>query len=384
MKRTLHTALKIAMVLWTLAVLPGCVKNEPQGVRKEVMPISFNAVVGSNAEETKAFGEYPNKVYPTSVPFGSAAFPVTDVNLGEAYIPHSEVSYGTNMTIGGEGVWTTSQAYYWPDPSDIGKLRFFSYSPWDKLNSISDITGENGIVIYSWDVGRNQTVDVLYAEQDIEVLADGKNTKVPTEFKHALSQIVGFTIALEIPVKPDPADASPGDLAAFEIVEISVDGLNTVGDFYSGKDVLSDEQWKNSKTPKNYVWYNGRTYNEDGSIDKIKYGALNNDTPSAFNHTAGEGYKSYLEYLLVLPQTVENETACITVKYAAKVYSTVGTNPTYSEYTADSPGVMKGYLKGSTIGMGQKITYSITIKNDRTIYWAPSIQTWTPGSFEIM
>ncbi len=362
------------MVLWTVAALYGCVKNEPQGVRKEVRPISFNAIVGSNIIETKVPDEtgYPN--YPTDRPFGSAAFKVVETPALqlEEFIPESEVSYGTYMTVNGVGTWTTAKAYYWPDRNEISRLRFFSFSPWDKLADKTEVTATKGVEINRWDVDRNQNVDVMYAETDV-VVEEANKTPVPTAFRHALSQIVKFEFDLSGLVKEkNTARQAAGDIVSFKIQEVTIEGLYTVGDFNSGIGVDEnnsvDASWLNFTAAKNYTWYKG---------DAVEWDEFNNLTD--------------ITHILVLPQEF-SENARITIKYIAEECTKSGTNKEnsaeYTSHEAANPGVLRGYLKethdGGKMNMGTKTAYKVTIQSNREIYWAPSIVEWTLQDQEII
>ena len=397
----------VLIALPALALIASCSKTEVTPAQSDPQQISFFTLV--NRQGTKADAIISGTAYPTDETFGTFAFFVEkgkkwadSPTSYSAYIPNSEVKNTTKATSG--TVWTTDPAYYWPKQ---GSLTFFSYSPWDELNSITTCLQNEGIKISDWDVNGNQEVDVMVADIKTEQTKNDSNggyTGVPTIFRHKLSQIVKFTFKTD----EDYLNGHDGTTKAyvagdkkFYINSIKINNLDYKGTYVSGNDVdgsltspkLGTWTVTNATTAEarqDYTWFeqatddNAETGNNKNSFD-------NNGT--VVNANKLDGSRSYL---LVLPQ----EFTDVATKDEAGNYKKNEKNIqiSYTISTWNGKAWVDEYVKdvyatlydvhsannNTNINweMNKKISYTITIslKNDR-IYWAPSVVEWDTTSF---
>ncbi len=329
--------------------LAACTKNEINPV-EDRQNVTYQTVVGTLKTRALIDGVRYESTAPS---FGTAAFLNADDFVADEaglYIPESEVSYQAPY-------WTTATPYYWPK---VGKLTFFSYSPYTELNAVTEITAANGVVISNWDVDANQDVDVMVADMVKQQTANGSNggyEGVPTVFRHKLAQVVRFSMLSDKAYSHTPH--AVGDIEII-VRRISVNNLNTVGTYTGGNTVSSTApgNWSAQSTPKSYVWY------EDATGTVLGTTAVE----IAENGAGADGY------ILVLPQSFAGEDATISVDYILREYHT----PTL--YVDSAVKTAVGLLNG--IGdmeyrMNTKISYTITMSVDKNrIYWAPSVVDW--------
>ena len=394
----------VLIALPALALIASCSKTEVTPVQSDPQQISYLALV--NRQSTKALIDN-SAAYPTDETFGTFAFFVENGKKWadsptsySAYIPNSEVKNTTQATSG--TVWTTDPAYYWPKQ---GSLTFFSYSPWDELNSITTCLQNKGIKISDWDVNGHQEVDVMVADIKTEQTKNGSNggyTGVPTIFRHKLSQIVKFTFKTD----EDYLNGHDGTTKAyvagdkkFYINSIKINNLDYKGTYVSGNDVdgsltspkLGTWTVTNATTAEarqDYTWF------EQATDDNAETGTNKNSFDK--NGTVVNANKLGRSYLLVLPQTFTDATS----KDADGAYKKNEKNIqiSYTISTWNGSAWVNEYVKdvyatlydvhsannNTSINweMNKKISYTITIslKNDQ-IYWAPSVEDWKEQSF---
>ena len=349
------------------AALAACSKNEvaPVDVDQE---ITFQAVV--NKASTKATEIISSTTYPTNIPFGSYAyfypssFGGSDTKL---YINNAEVKNNSGATSG--AVWTTDPAYYWPKN---GKLTFYSYSPYEVLNTEVSCSYKNGLKITNHNVDANQTVDVMVADRIDNQTSNGSNagyTGVPTVFRHKLAQVVNFRIKTSEDYSTGSIESPQIGDKFFFLNEIQINKIAYKGSFKSGENPSESNKgsWTKGVGTKDYTWYTSSSTTEkefsSDFVDSPKNSSLNG-------------------YLLVLPQEMTAMSATqtakdvehIVLKYTIRTFWGTGA----SEYS-DEAVVQTVDLKTITDSwvINKKYTYDITVSLDK-IYWAPSVINWEP------
>lgn len=370
----------ILLAASAMAILAGCTRTEIRSIADEPQQITFRTVVGQ--QSTKAL--ISDAKYPVTETFGSFAFfnkqGETFPTGASLYMPNSEVKNTTQATSG--KVWTTAIPYYWPKQ---GSLTFFSYSPFNKLNTQITCDATDGIKITGWDVDANQAVDVMVADVKKNLTKATGNgtydgyTGVVTVFRHKLSQIVGFKLQTAKNYASGPETAAKAGDKYFYFTKIAINKVKYKGNYKSTINVdgtnLGD--WTPETSTKDYVWYESTT------------GTFFNTTGTAAPAPANG-------YILVLPQdftdpgtgqgsNVENIEIKYTIRTYVKAYSGNATDyteeevhvyaPLYSIHNATSSGDTKWH-------MNKKITYSFTVDlDDDQIYWAPSVEDWGTADF---
>lgn len=371
----------ILLAASAMAILAGCTRTEIRSIADEPQQITFRTVVGQ--QSTKAL--ISDAKYPVTETFGSFAFfnkqGETFPTGASLYMPNSEVKNTTHATAG--KVWTTDIPYYWPKQ---GSLTFFSYSPFNKLNTQITCDATDGITITGWDVDANQAVDVMVADvkKDLtKTSGNGTNdgyTGVATVFRHKLSQIVGFKFKTNKDYAGGRAEtaAKAGD-KYFYFNKIAINNIKYKGTYKSTINVDGNNlgDWAPEAGTKDYVWYESTT-------------------GTSFNATGTAAPAPTNGYILVLPQdftdpgigqgsNVENIEIKYTIRTYVKAYSGNATDyteeevhvyaPLYSIHNATPAGDTKWH-------MNKKITYSFTVNlDDDQIYWAPSVEDWGTADF---
>lgn len=374
----------ILLAASAMAILAGCSRTEIRSIADEPQQITFRSVVGQ--QSTKAL--ISDTKYPVTETFGSFAFfnkqGETFPTGASLYMPNSEVKNTTHATSG--KVWTTDIPYYWPKQ---GSLTFFSYSPFNKLNTQITCDATDGITITGWDVDANQAVDVMVADVKKNLTkanGNGANdgyTGVATVFRHKLSQLVGFKFKTNKDYAGGRAETSAkaGD-KYFYFSKIAINNIKYKGTYKSTINVDGNNlgDWAPEAGTKDYVWY------EKNATDPVEF----------FGNTATVSPAPTNGYILVLPQdftdpgtgpgsNVENIEIKYTIRTYVKAYSGDATDyteeevhvyaPLYSIHNATTAGDTKWH-------MNKKITYSFTVNlDDDQIYWAPSVEDWGTADF---
>ncbi len=366
-------------------MLAGCSKTEVVSVQDENDVISFQTIVGS--QKTKAILANDVK-YPTDETFGTFAYfnaaGTTFPTGAETYIPESEVKYfaASGST---NAYWSTATPYYWPKQ---GSLAFFSYSPYDELNTVTDCTTTGGVAITGWDVDAKQEVDVMVA--DVKTNRTANETYagyqgVPTTFRHKLAQVVKITFKTEANYNGGRTEstAQAGD-KFFYVNSVKINGVDFEGDYVSGNNVSASQpgSWtvKNSTTErKTYTWFSdgatGATslaFNQDGTV------VTPNSLPDSH------------DYLLVLPQSLPaatekaSDTKNIQITYTIKSFN----GSTFSTETVKDVYVSLYQIHEGTASavpswaINTRYSYTFTVGLDQ-IKWAPAVEDWNDASFGI-
>ncbi len=379
----------VLMALPAIALLAGCSKTEITPAQTDPQQITFQTITGRQG--TKANAIISGTDYPTDETFGTFVYFNSEKGKfptnAESYIPESEVKYNTPTN----GYWSTVTPYYWPKQ---GYLTFFSYSPYDELNAVTNCSTADGVTISSWDVDAKQTVDVMVAD----VMKDQQKANVVstpykgvnTVFRHKLSQIVKFNFKT---IK-DYANGHDGTTdnnykagdKRFYINSIAINNINHVGKYVSGNNVDATNlgSWSVTDTTdvKNYTWY------AETAVNAIEFDEKGKDV-------AANGF-SDRSYLLVLPQDfTKSEKAAdgknIQISYTIETFngtdwSTEKVKDVYASLWAIQGGKdatdASAAVAATPWEMNKKISYNITISlEDDQIFWAPSVVDWETKDF---
>ena len=383
----------VLFAIAALALLASCAKTEVVPVQNDGdQLVSFQTAVsrqGTRADELISGTTYPvDETFGTFAYFNAAntAFP-TESGL---YIPESEVRFKSSTAT---AYWATDTPYYWPKQ---GSLTFFSYSPYDELNAVTDCDVTDGIQISSWDVNANQKVDILVA--DVRK-GETKNTAgtvyngVPTVFRHKLAQVVNVSFRTEYDYcgGRTEATANVGD-KFFYVNTVKINNIQYKGSYRSGIDVDGTNlgAWTVDADTQSYTWYD------------VQPTAANPAAGTAFGVTAvavDPAAKLTNSYLLVMPQTFDkpadlNSLASektIQISYTIRTCTGVnGSDRTFSTENVKDVVIPLWQIQGgkdadavagtaavdaTPWNMNKKLSYTFIIGLDQ-ILWDPSVVDW--------
>ena len=365
------------LALSATLMLAGCSKTEVASVKDGSDVISFQTIVGS--QKTKAL--INNKEYPTDETFGTFAYfnasGKTFPTGAEVYIPESEVKYVA--AVGSTpAYWSTDTKYYWPKQ---GSLTFFSYSPYDELNAVTDCDVTDGVTISKWDVDANQKTDVMVAD-----MVTGKTYNenyasyqgVPTTFRHKLAQIVKIAFKTDEAYSAHTeANAVVGD-KFFYVNSVKINNLYCEGKYVSGLNVngTNPGTWTaNTSKVRYYTWYSA------GTGEGIAFGE------TAVEVAANKLTDNAQQYLLLLPQSLPaatldaSDTKNIEITYTIKTCNGKDTDgPTFTSETVHKT-ISFYQIHGGTAAavpswaINTRYSYTFTVGLDQ-IKWAPAVEEW--------
>jgi len=351
----------ILLAAAAIAALAGCSKVEVKSVDEAPARISWNAVVSKAS--TRAYdGAIQNTTYPNDETFGSFAYihdgDFSGTGTNNLYINNAEIKYVTL-----ENLWHADTRYYWPKNSDGTdyKLTFYSYSPYDELNTAVSCTADKGVKIDNWDVFAKSTVDVMTTERLANQTDNTSNSSslaadgVPTMFKHKLTQIKDFIVKTKTNY--------PG--LTFTVKSIKILNVN-----YKG--TLAEGVWIPTADLENYTWYNNAT---GVTVDQTNTKIAPNSLPASLNNYNVANPEKY--FLLVLPQVFAAGRQKLQIVYNID-------NGTYNYDVTNSIDLKTIHDSGtgdknSDWVMNKKITYTITLGMNE-IYWDPTVVEWVNES----
>lgn len=324
---------KYFFILAAAAALAACAKNEVTPVlSNENTEIAYNV-----APKTKALDPDKQENFATDNVFASWAFYLpkdhtwaANKATSQPYIVNSKISHKN-------GIWKDqTKSYYWP--KDGGSLTFLAYSL-NKENLTlaegSEFTCTNtGGVQGHIDLKDNKNTDFLVAEIAADKTANENQyvfNGVPTLFKHKLSRV-----ACTVKKAANYADKK------FELKEINFLNVATYGSYGQ----IPDDKF-HASTVKN---------------DQLYTKAVQEITTTAAP-VATE------EVVIYMPQTFEDATAQIQVKYT--VTTTVGTGSVVENCVKE----ISIKDKFAEWAMGKKYTFNITFALDE-ITWDPAVEKW--------
>ncbi len=344
-----------------IAAFASCSKVEVKSVDEAPAQITWNTVVSKAS--TRAYdGAIQTAVYPRDETFGSFAY-IHDGNFSETgtnnlYIDNVEIKY-----VEAENLWHADTRYYWPKNSDDTnyKLTFYSYSPYDELNSAVSCTADKGVKIADWDVLAKSTVDVMTTDRLADQTQNTTNSSsladkgVPTVFKHKLTQVKDFIVKTK---------------AEYSGLTFTVKSIKILNAKYKG--TLAENAWTPTTDVENYTWY----YDATGvTVNSIGEKILPNNLPASLNNYAAANPNNY--FLLVLPQDFTTNGQKLQIVYnidnGTYNYDVTNTIDLKTIHESETGNKVANWV------MNKKITYTITLGMNE-IYWDPTVVEWETES----
>lgn len=374
----------ILLAAAAIAALAGCSKVEVKSVDEAPARISWNAVVGKHSTKAPVEGT----TFSTGHSFKTFAFynangttwPV-DASL---YIDNQEVSYHSGAVAPFvANSWHTETVNYWPRQ---GSLTFFSYSFANKPVSFAGTltcTAADGLKLEGYDVNAtgNKNSDFMVADIKVDqrqntTNAAGAEKGVPTIFRHALTQIVGFNVETKDDYKG--ATLAAGS-KVIEVKSIKIVNADSKGDYtMTNNAVTRTESWGNRSDSKTYEYTPVAGKSEALSttaaelVNEQKIFLPQDFAASGYTYTAGASLlQKSLERQTVAYKTAVAAVGHIELKYTIKTY-TDATNYSEEEVTE-----LIALHEIGNWNINKKITYKITIDlSSNIIYWDPTVEAW--------
>lgn len=374
----------ILLAAAAIAALAGCSKVEVKSVDEAPARISWNAVVGKHSTKAPVEGT----TFSTGHSFKTFAFynangttwPV-DASL---YIDNQEVNYyAAAVAPFVADSWHSETVNYWPRQ---GSLTFFSYSFANKPVSFAGTltcTAADGLKLEGYDVNATGNKNSDFMVADIKVDQRQNTTSaaraekgVPTIFRHALTQIVGFYVTTEGDYKGAPLAAGS---KVIEVKSIKIVNADSKGDYtMTNNAVTRTESWGNRSDSKTYEYTPVAGKSEALSttaaelVNEQKIFLPQDFAASGYTYTAGASLlQKSLERQTVAYKTAVAAVGHIELKYTIKTY-TDATNYSEEEVTE-----LIALHEIGNWNINKKITYKITIDlSSNIIYWDPTVEAW--------
>ena len=376
-----------------LVALSACTKNEVRSISDEPSQITWQTVIGPKS--TKALVD--GNTFATDYKFKTYAFYNDNKSTwptgASLYIDNAEVKY-YDATVEGKpfvaNSWHADQVYYWPKG---GSLTFISYTivNGDENNKATSYPANvscdatNGLKVtgYDVDVDANKNLDfmVAYATgQTANTTSSANNEKgVPTAFKHALTQIVGFNVTTKDDYKTEDNGVVKAGSYVIKINEIKIVNPYNKGD-YSLKDnatgAWNSTQYPNAKGNYAYKTSDGNT----AELSKDNAVSLTNDQkafmPQAFaepNYSSASTKEEKEAAIQAVPH--------IKLSYTTDYYREDGTTVAFTDDVTEYVALSAIHPDTKSWGINKKITYNVTISlagknNEYIIYWDPKVTDW--------
>lgn len=373
----------ILLAAAAIAALAGCSKVEVKSVDEAPARISWNAVVGKHSTKAPVEGT----TFSTGHSFKTFAFynangttwPV-DASL---YIDNQEVNYyAAAVAPFVANSWHSETVNYWPRQ---GSLTFFSYS---FANSPVSFTGNltctaaDGLKLEGYDVNETGNKNSDFMVADIKVNqrrnttnAAGAETGVPTIFRHALTQIVGFNVKTKDNYK---GAALAAGSKVIEVNSIKIVNADSKGDYTMTNDAVTrTESWGNRSDSKTYEYTPVAGKSE--ALNTTAAELVNEQKIFLPQDFAASGY-TYTGVSL-LEKSLERQTSAykaavaavghIELKYTIKTY----TNAT--DFSEEGVTELIALQEIGNWNINKKITYNIEIDlSSNIIYWDPTVVAW--------
>lgn len=374
----------ILLAAAAIAALAGCSKVEVKSVDEAPARISWNAVVGKHSTKAPVEGTKfdKNHSFKTFAFYNAngTAWP-TGASL---YIDNQEVSYHAAAVAPFEAnSWHTGTVNYWPRQ---GSLTFFSYSFANKPVSFAGTltcTATEGLKLVGYDVNATDNKNSDFMVADIKVdqrqnttNAAGAEKGVPTIFRHALTQIVGF----KVETKDDYKGAT---LAAgskvIEVKSIKIVKADSKGDYtMTNNAVTRTESWGNRSDSKTYEYTPVAGKSE--ALNTTAAELVNEQKIFLPQHFTASGY-TYTAGASLLQKSLERQTPAYKAAVAAVGHIELNyTIKTYTDATNFSKEEVTELIALEEIGnwgINKKITYNIKIDlSSNIIYWDPTVVAW--------
>lgn len=374
----------ILLAAAAIAALAGCSKVEVKSVDEAPARISWNAVVGKHSTKAPVEGT----TFSTGHSFKTFAFYNANGTAwptgASLYIDNQEVSYHAAAVAPFEAnSWHTGTVNYWPRQ---GSLTFFSYSFANKPVSFAGTltcTAADGLKLEGYDVNAtgNKNSDFMVADIKVDqrqntTNAAGAEKGVPTIFRHALTQIVGFYVETKDDYKG--ATLAAGS-KVIEVKSIKIVNADSKGDYtMTNNAVTRTESWGNRSDSKTYEYTPVAGKSEALSttaaelVNEQKIFLPQDFAASGYTYTAGASLlQKSLERQTVAYKTAVAAVGHIELKYTIKTY-TDATNYSEEEVTE-----LIALHEIGNWNINKKITYKITIDlSSNIIYWDPTVVAW--------
>ena len=374
----------ILLAAAAIAALAGCSKVEVKSVDEAPARISWNAVVGKHSTKAPVEGT----TFSTGHSFKTFAFYNANGTAwptgASLYIDNHEVSYHAAAVAPFEAnSWHTGTVNYWPRQ---GSLTFFSYSFANKPVSFAGTltcTAADGLKLEGYDVNAtgNKNSDFMVADIKVDqrqntTNAAGAEKGVPTIFRHALTQIVGFNVETKDDYKG--ATLAAGS-KVIEVKSIKIVNADSKGDYtMTNNAVTRTESWGNRSDSKTYEYTPVAGKSEALSttaaelVNEQKIFLPQDFAASGYTYTAGASLlQKSLERQTVAYKTAVAAVGHIELKYTIKTY-TDATNYSEEEVTE-----LIALHEIGNWNINKKITYKITIDlSSNIIYWDPTVVAW--------
>lgn len=373
----------ILLAAAAIAALAGCSKVEVKSVDEAPARISWNAVVGKHSTKAPVEGT----TFSTGHSFKTFAFynanGTTWPTGASLYIDNQEVNYYAAAVAPFEAnSWHTGTVNYWPRQ---GSLTFFSYSFANKPVSFAGTltcTAAEGLKLVGYDVNATENknsdfmvADVKDGQRQNTTNAAGAEKGVPTIFRHALTQIVGFNVETKDDYKG--ATLAAGS-KVIEVKSIKIVNADSKGDYtMTNNAVTRTESWGNRSDSKTYEYTPVAGKSE--ALNTTAAELVNEQKIFLPQDFAASGYTytgvSLLEKSLER-QTLAYKTAVAAVGHIELNY----TIKTYTDATHFSEETVTELIALEEIGnwgINKKITYNIKIDlSSNIIYWDPTVVAW--------
>lgn len=375
----------ILLAAAAIAALAGCSKVEVKSVDEAPARISWNAVVGKHSTKAPVEGT----TFSTGHSFKTFAFYNANGTTWPAgaslYIDNQEVNYYAAAVAPFEAnSWHTGTVNYWPRQ---GSLTFFSYSFANKPVSFAGTltcTAAEGLKLVGYDVNATENknsdfmvADVKDGQRQNTTNAAGAEKGVPTIFRHALTQIVGFNVETKDDYKG--ATLAAGS-KVIEVKSIKIVNADSKGDYTMTNNAITrTESWENRSDSKTYEYTpvagKSEALNTTAAelINEQKIFLPQDFAASGYTYTAGASLlQKSLERQTTSYKTAVAAVGHIELKYTIKTY-TDDTNYSKEEVTE-----LIALQEIGNWGINKKITYNIKIDlSSNIIYWDPTVVAWT-------
>ena len=373
----------ILLAAAAIAALAGCSKVEVKSVDEAPALISWNAVVGKHSTKAPVEGTTfsPGLSFKTFAFYNAngTTWPV-DASL---YIDNQEVNYyAAAVAPFVANSWHTVTVNYWPRQ---GSLTFFSYSFANNPVSFTGnltCTAADGLKLVGYDVNEtgNKNSDFMVADikdgqRQNTTSAAGAEKGVPTIFRHALTQIVGFYVTTE-------GDYKGTSLAAgskvIEVKSIKIVNADSKGNYtMTNNAVTRTESWENQSDSKTYEYTPVAGKSEALSttaaelVNEQKIFLPQDFAASGYTYTGVSLLEKSLER-----QTVEYKTKVTAVGHIELNY-TIKTYTDATHFSKEEVTELIALKEIGNWGINKKITYNIKIDlSSNIIYWDPTDEAW--------
>lgn len=373
----------ILLAAAAIAALAGCSKVEVKSVDEAPARISWNAVVGKHSTKAPVEGT----TFSTGLSFKTFAFYNANGTAwptgASLYIDNQEVNYyAAAVAPFVANSWHTLTANYWPKQ---GSLTFFSYSFANKPVSFTGnltCTAADGLKLVGYDVNEtgNKNSDFMVADikdgqRQNTTSAAGAEKGVPTIFRHALTQIVGFYVETKDNYK---GAALAAGSKVIEVNSIKIVNAYSKGDYtMTNNAVTRSESWGNQSDPKTYEYtpVAGKSEALNGTaavlVNDQKIFLPQDFAPSGYTYTGVSLLEKSLERQTLAYKTAVAAVGHIELNYTIKTYTDA------THFSEETVTELIALEEIGNWGINKKITYNIKIDlSSNIIYWDPTVVAW--------